>query len=226
MLGCRVLSLRAREGDLDVCVCVFHAVHFPRCRPVQQPREGYIQPGLPSLEQLQAGGAVYRLKEDQNEYARAERRRRKREKEKRFVAVVGVGLSLTTIHPLFLCVSGRGETRKVEEAKEQFAWGRGKVQKEEEKQWKEELENIAAEPFARTVDDTRLEDARKAEIRADDPMAAYMAKVHTVSCARDGSDVYVVWACVSLVALSRWGRTLLFLVAAGAVARTYFALVL
>lgn len=66
---------------------------------------------------------------------------------------------------------------QVEEAKEQFAWGRGKVQKEEEKQWKEELENIAAEPFARTVDDTRLEEARKAEIRADDPMAAYMAKV-------------------------------------------------
>lgn len=66
---------------------------------------------------------------------------------------------------------------KVEEAKEQFAWGRGKVQKEEEQQWKEELENIAAEPFARTVDDTRLEDARKAEIRPDDPMAAYMAKV-------------------------------------------------
>ncbi|CAM9097344.1 unnamed protein product [Pylaiella littoralis] len=66
--------------------------------------------------------------------------------------------------------------KKVEEAKEQFAWGRGKVQKEEEKQWKEELENIAAEPFARTVDDTRLEEARKAEIRADDPMAAYMAK--------------------------------------------------
>ncbi|CAN0540447.1 unnamed protein product [Ectocarpus sp. 12 AP-2014] len=66
--------------------------------------------------------------------------------------------------------------KKVEEAKDQFAWGRGKVQKEEEKQWKEELENIAAEPFARTVDDTRLEEARKAEIRADDPMAAYMAK--------------------------------------------------
>ena len=55
------------------------------------------------------------------------------------------------------------------------------MQKEEEKQWKEELENIAAEPFARTVDDTRLEEARKAEIRADDPMAAYMAKVPTPS---------------------------------------------
>lgn len=51
------------------------------------------------------------------------------------------------------------------------------MQKQEEKQWKEELENIAAEPFARAVDDARLEDARKAEIRPDDPMAAYMAKV-------------------------------------------------
>ena len=68
------------------------------------------------------------------------------------------------------------------------------MQKEEEKQWKEELENIAAEPFARTVDDTRLEEARKAEIRADDPMAAYMAKVPTPSgylllavCAGGGS---------------------------------------
>lgn len=65
----------------------------------------------------------------------------------------------------------------MEEEKEQFEWGRGKVQKEKEEQWKEEIENIAAEPFARTVDDSRLEDARKAEIRADDPMAAYMAKV-------------------------------------------------
>lgn len=70
---------------------------------------------------------------------------------------------------------------KVEDVKAQFAWGRGKVQKAEEEQWKEELENIAAEPFARTVDDTRLEDARKAEMRPDDPMAAYMVKVSSAS---------------------------------------------
>ena len=39
------------------------------------------------------------------------------------------------------------------------------------------MENIAAEPFARSVDDARLEEMRKAEIRPDDPMAAYVAKV-------------------------------------------------
>lgn len=39
------------------------------------------------------------------------------------------------------------------------------------------MENIAAEPFARTIDDARLEAERKAEIRPDDPMAAYIAKV-------------------------------------------------
>lgn len=63
------------------------------------------------------------------------------------------------------------------EKEAQFEWGRGKVQKEQDKEWQEEIENIAAEPFARTIDDARLEDARKAEIRPDDPMAAYIAKV-------------------------------------------------
>lgn len=65
----------------------------------------------------------------------------------------------------------------MEAAEAQYEWGRGKVQKEEAKQWKEEMDNIAAEPFARGVDDARLEAARKAEIRPDDPMAAYVTKV-------------------------------------------------
>lgn len=70
--------------------------------------------------------------------------------------------------------------KQAAEAEEQFAWGQGKVQKEVEKQWKEELENIAAEPFARSIDDARLEEMRKAEIRPDDPMAAYIAKVRGI----------------------------------------------
>ncbi|CAM9426956.1 unnamed protein product [Ascophyllum nodosum] len=79
--------------------------------------------------------------------------------------------------------------KKAEEAKDQFAWGRGKVQKETEKQWKEEMENIAAEPFARSVDDARLEEMRKAEIRPDDPMAAYVAKNKSKEKAKSGKPL-------------------------------------
>lgn len=81
--------------------------------------------------------------------------------------------------------------KQAAEAEEQFAWGQGKVQKEEQKQWKEEVENIAAEPFARSIEDSRLEEMRKAEIRADDPMAAYIAKVRDIR----------VWCCLGVISM-------------------------
>lgn len=60
-------------------------------------------------------------------------------------------------------------------AKAQYEWGKGIVQKENAKEAMEELANIANEPFARTVDDPRMEKMRKEAIRDGDPMAEYFA---------------------------------------------------
>lgn len=92
---------------------------------------------------------------------------------------------------------------KVEAAEAKYAWGRGKVQKEAEKQWKEEMDNIAAEPFARSIDDARLEAERKAEIRPDDPMAAYMTKVCERRGGRDELDIRRLCPCPCPLALHR-----------------------
>lgn len=68
------------------------------------------------------------------------------------------------------------EGKAAKEAKEEYEWGRGKVQKEKDEEHRKELEDIKNAPFARYENDPTLERARKAEIRADDPMAAYMLK--------------------------------------------------
>lgn len=68
------------------------------------------------------------------------------------------------------------EGKAAKEAKEEYEWGRGKVQKEKDEEHRKELEDIQNAPFARYESDPTLERARKAEIRADDPMAAYMMK--------------------------------------------------
>jgi pre-mRNA-splicing factor CWC26 len=67
-----------------------------------------------------------------------------------------------------------GKEVKLQQA--QVEWGRGSVQKQEEVAAKQELEAIAAEPFARTVDKQRLEAMRKEVIRDGDPMAEYFMK--------------------------------------------------
>ena len=51
--------------------------------------------------------------------------------------------------------------KEVKMEKAQFEWGKGAVQKEAVEDAQKELERIAAEPFARTIDDPRLEDMRK-----------------------------------------------------------------
>ena len=68
------------------------------------------------------------------------------------------------------------EGKAAKEAKEEYEWGRGKVQKEKDEEHRKELEDIKNAPFARYENDPTLERARKAEIRADDPMAAFMMK--------------------------------------------------
>lgn len=67
-----------------------------------------------------------------------------------------------------------GKEVKLQQA--QIEWGRGSVQKDEEEAAKRELEAIAAEPFARTVENPRLEAMRKEAIRDGDPMAEYFMK--------------------------------------------------
>jgi pre-mRNA-splicing factor CWC26 len=68
------------------------------------------------------------------------------------------------------------EGKEVKLQKAQYEWGKGSVQKEEEKLMEQELKEIALEPFARTADNARLEAMRKEVIRDGDPMAAYFEK--------------------------------------------------
>jgi pre-mRNA-splicing factor CWC26 len=68
------------------------------------------------------------------------------------------------------------EGKEVKLAQAQAEWGRGTVQKQEAEAARRELEEIAAEPFARTVDNPRLEAMRKEAIRDGDPMAEYFLK--------------------------------------------------
>jgi pre-mRNA-splicing factor CWC26 len=60
------------------------------------------------------------------------------------------------------------------EEQQKYEWGMGTTQKEQAIRYKRELEDIAAQPFARKVED--MDEELKDEIRADDPMAAYMQK--------------------------------------------------
>jgi pre-mRNA-splicing factor CWC26 len=66
-----------------------------------------------------------------------------------------------------------GDRSKERVEKAQYEWGKGSVQKQEAREAVEELEAVAAEPFARTADNPRLEKMRRETIHEDDPMAAY-----------------------------------------------------
>lgn len=65
------------------------------------------------------------------------------------------------------------ESKQYKLEKAQFAWGQGSVQKQEVDEKQRELEEIKYEPFARTINDSKLEELRKQEIRDGDPMAEY-----------------------------------------------------
>jgi pre-mRNA-splicing factor CWC26 len=66
-----------------------------------------------------------------------------------------------------------GKKQIVEQA--QIEWGVGSVQKKAMEQTKQELLEIASEPFARTVDNPKLERMRKEALRDGDPMAQYFS---------------------------------------------------
>lgn len=54
-------------------------------------------------------------------------------------------------------------------------WGKGLVQREDEDKKKKELESMKNVPFARTVDDTSLNEEQKAQDRWNDPAAAFLS---------------------------------------------------
>ena len=64
--------------------------------------------------------------------------------------------------------------RKGEEVKgkmEQYEWGTGEVQKQEKLDRAAEAAEVAAQPFARSVNDPKLEAMLKSRVRSGDPMA-------------------------------------------------------
>ena len=67
-----------------------------------------------------------------------------------------------------------GKEFKIEKATTE--WGKGTVQKLEVEALRQELVDVASEPFARTIDNPRMEAMRKEVIRDGDPMAMYFAK--------------------------------------------------
>ncbi len=70
--------------------------------------------------------------------------------------------------------AAEGKRQKIEQA--QYEWGKGAVQKQAAEDKIKELEEIANEPFARTIDDPKLEKIKKSIIRDGDPMAEYFSK--------------------------------------------------
>jgi pre-mRNA-splicing factor CWC26 len=68
-----------------------------------------------------------------------------------------------------------GKEFKLEKA--QHEWGKGLVQKQELEAMRAELAAVADEPFARTVENPRMEAMRKEKMRDGDPMAEYFARL-------------------------------------------------
>ena len=74
----------------------------------------------------------------------------------------------------FMRQQAQNEGKAVQEKQEQYEWGGGTVQKNNERQFEEELANIKDQPFARHAGDAQLEAMRRQEIRDGDPMAEFM----------------------------------------------------
>lgn len=68
------------------------------------------------------------------------------------------------------------EAKKASIESAQYEWGKGAVQKKELVDKQQEFLEISQEPFARTIDNPKLERQKKQIIRDGDPMAEFMAK--------------------------------------------------
>lgn len=86
----------------------------------------------------------------------------------------------------------KGKVPKMNHA-EQEALNKGRIQKEQEMLLKKEWKSIQDSAFARHVDDSNLEEARKNLIREGDPMAKYTSKkkeVRTISNTKTERPIY------------------------------------
>lgn len=63
----------------------------------------------------------------------------------------------------------------------QYEWGKGSVQKKNIEDARQDLKELASAPFARTIDDPKLERSRKELIRDGDPMAQYFIQKQSTS---------------------------------------------
>ena len=79
-----------------------------------------------------------------------------------------------------------GTAVRIERA--QVEWGKGVVQKQSAESSRQELQILAAEPFARAEDDPRMESLRRQEIRDGDPMAEYFASKQQSSSSSSSSS--------------------------------------
>ncbi|RYG65696.1 hypothetical protein EON64_11380 [archaeon] len=78
--------------------------------------------------------------------------------------------------------------RKSQIEQAQRDWGAGSVQKKEAQQRAADFAAIAAEPFARTSEDPRLEAQRRLTLRDGDPMAEYLRDKMAKKQRRDPED--------------------------------------
>ena len=90
----------------------------------------------------------------------------------------------------FMRQQAQNEGKAVQEKQEQYEWGRGTIQKNNERQFEEELANIKDQPFARHAGDAQLEAMRRQEIRDGDPMAEFMRSKGASSSGEATKPVY------------------------------------
>lgn len=70
--------------------------------------------------------------------------------------------------------AARKKREKEEKEAKKMEWGKGLVQRDEQEQKRKELEEMKSRPFARTIDDAKLNEEMKAQDRWNDPAAAFL----------------------------------------------------
>ncbi|KAG0145881.1 hypothetical protein CROQUDRAFT_658135 [Cronartium quercuum f. sp. fusiforme G11] len=70
----------------------------------------------------------------------------------------------------------RRKARELEKSMRKMEWGKGLVQRDDKKATADELSKIAAQPFARTIDDREMNEELKDVRRWNDPAAGFLTK--------------------------------------------------
>jgi pre-mRNA-splicing factor CWC26 len=88
----------------------------------------------------------------------------------------------------FMRQQSNEDNKKLKLEQAQFEWGKGTVQKRDEEEYKRKLLDLSSQPFARTIDDPKLETMRKTELRDGDPMFDYFQKKSKVKNGQSSQD--------------------------------------